>query len=124
VERRWVPDTEVAALLDQADILVLPYSEASQSGVLVTGLAAGVPAVATPVGGLREQIVSGTTGILAEAVTAQSFADAIATLMSDSELYTRCSAGAIAAAENTYDTGHAAEAILTAARTVRKMPQR
>ena len=124
VEQRWVPDTEVATLLDQADILVLPYIEASQSGVFVMALAAGVPAVATPVGGLKEQIVSRANGLLADTATPQGFADAIATLMSDSELYTRCSGGAIAAAVNTYDTGRAVDAILTASRTVRGLPQR
>lgn len=124
VEQRWVPETEVPSLLDQADILVLPYTEASQSGILVSGLAAGVPAVATPIGGLKEQIASGETGLLADTVTPQGFADALATLMSDHELYARCSAGAIAAAATTYGTERAAEAILQAARKVRSLPQR
>lgn len=124
IEQRWVPDSDVADLMDQADILVLPYTEASQSGVLVTSLAAGVPAVATPVGGLREQIVPRSTGLIADSTTPQGFADALATLMSNNELYTRCSTGAIAAAGSTYDTGRAVDAVLRASRTVRDLPQR
>jgi glycosyltransferase involved in cell wall biosynthesis len=124
IEQRWVPDTEVATLLDQTDIIVLPYTEASQSGVLVTALAVGVPAVATPVGGLKEQIVSRTTGLLADTATPQGFADAIATLILDPELYTSCSTGAIAAAAGTYDTERAAQAVLKASRTVCGLPQR
>lgn len=56
VENRWVPETEVGALLAWADALVLPYREASQSGVAALALAAGRRIIATDVGGLREQL--------------------------------------------------------------------
>ena len=124
IERGWVPDTEITSVFSQADIIVLPYIEASQSGVFVNALAAGVPAVATPVGGLKEQIEAGVTGLLAETVTPEGLATAIASLISDAQLYERCSAGAIAAAANTYSTERAAEAILQASRTIRSLPQR
>jgi len=124
IEQRWVPETEVPSLMNHADILVLPYVEASQSGVFVTALAAGVPSVGTPVGGLSEQIAPGKTGLLADTSTPQGFAAALATLMSDTELYTRCSAGAIEAAGDTYGIYSAAEALLDAARSVRSLPPR
>jgi glycosyltransferase involved in cell wall biosynthesis len=56
VENRWVPEDEVGALLGWADALVLPYTEASQSGVAAAALAAGRRVVATRVGGLTEQL--------------------------------------------------------------------
>lgn len=56
VENRWVPEPEVGSVLGWAHALVLPYREASQSGVAAAGLAAGCAIVATDVGGLREQI--------------------------------------------------------------------
>jgi len=56
VENRWVPESEVGAVLGWAHALVLPYREASQSGVAAAGLAAGCAIIATDVGGLREQI--------------------------------------------------------------------
>ncbi|HET7880228.1 MAG TPA: glycosyltransferase family 4 protein [Acetobacteraceae bacterium] len=56
VENRWVPESEIAALLDWADALVLPYREASQSGIAPTALAAGRQVIATRVGGLVEQL--------------------------------------------------------------------
>lgn len=56
VESRWVPEAEVAALLAWADAVVLPYREASQSGVAAAALAAGRPVVATNVGGLAQQL--------------------------------------------------------------------
>ena len=56
VENRWVPEDEVGALLEWSDIVVLPYREASQSGVAAAALAAGRCVVATEVGGLVEQL--------------------------------------------------------------------
>jgi glycosyltransferase involved in cell wall biosynthesis len=76
VENRWVPEAEVASLLDWADALVLPYREASQSGVAAAALAAGRFVIATGVGGLREQLASQPLGTLCEP-SAQSLAEAI-----------------------------------------------
>jgi glycosyltransferase involved in cell wall biosynthesis len=56
VENRWVPDGEIPALIAWADAVVLPYIEASQSGVAPGAVAAGRFVVATRVGGLAEQI--------------------------------------------------------------------
>lgn len=56
VENRWVPETEIGALLAWSDAVILPYREASQSGVAAAALAAGRPVIATEVGGLREQL--------------------------------------------------------------------
>ncbi len=56
VENRWVPEGEVCDLLAWADALVLPYREASQSGVAAAALAMGRFVIATSVGGIPEQI--------------------------------------------------------------------
>jgi glycosyltransferase involved in cell wall biosynthesis len=56
VENRWVPEDEVGRLLGWADALVLPYREASQSGVAAAALGAGRRVLATRVGGLEEQL--------------------------------------------------------------------
>ena len=56
VENRWVPEAEIGSLLTWSDALILPYREASQSGVAAAALAAGRPIIATRVGGLREQL--------------------------------------------------------------------
>jgi glycosyltransferase involved in cell wall biosynthesis len=56
VERRWIADSEISGLLAWSDALVLPYREASQSGVAALALAAGRHVLATAVGGLPEQL--------------------------------------------------------------------
>ena len=49
-------DREVAELLSEHDILILPYIEASQSGILTVGVAHAIPMVISRVGGLVEQL--------------------------------------------------------------------
>jgi glycosyltransferase involved in cell wall biosynthesis len=66
VENRWVPEDEVGCLLGWSDALVLPYREASQSGVASAALAAGRRVLATRVGGLEEQLAQAPGAILCE----------------------------------------------------------
>ena len=66
VENRWVPEAEVGELFSWADAVVLPYREASQSGVAAVALAANRYVVATNVGGLTEQLVGEPLAILCE----------------------------------------------------------
>jgi glycosyltransferase involved in cell wall biosynthesis len=66
VENRWVPEDEVGALFSWADAVVLPYREASQSGVAAVALAANRYVIATNVGGLAEQLDGEKLAILCE----------------------------------------------------------
>jgi glycosyltransferase involved in cell wall biosynthesis len=94
VEPRWVVDEDIPALVGSAHAVVLPYREASQSGVLPIALACGVPVVATPVGGLAEQVRDNETGLLATATTPEAFSAAMARMM-DPALHARLAEGAL-----------------------------
>lgn len=76
VENRWVPEPEIGALLAWSDAVILPYREASQSGVAAAALAAGRPLIATRVGGLGEQLSRAANAMLCEP-SADSLAGAI-----------------------------------------------
>ena len=80
VENRWVPEDEVGSLLGWADALVLPYREASQSGVAASALAAGRAVVSTNVGGLTKQLANTDRALLCEP-TAEGLTDAIGALL-------------------------------------------
>jgi glycosyltransferase involved in cell wall biosynthesis len=66
VEQRWFADGELPGLLEWADGLVLPYREASQSGVAALAIAAGRHVLATNVGGLPEQLGGLARGMLCD----------------------------------------------------------
>jgi glycosyltransferase involved in cell wall biosynthesis len=53
---RHLEEAEIGKLLATHHILVLPYLDASQSGVLTLGISANIPMVITKVGGLQEQL--------------------------------------------------------------------
>lgn len=82
VVNRWVPEDDVGPLLNWADALILPYREASQSGVAAASLAAGRAVIATRVGGLVEQL-DGHGGTILCDPTAESIGSAILQLLED-----------------------------------------
>jgi glycosyltransferase involved in cell wall biosynthesis len=61
---RYVPDEEARRLLAAADVCVLPYRAATQSGVLQVAYGAGCPVIATRAGGLPEFVAEGVSGLL------------------------------------------------------------
>jgi glycosyltransferase involved in cell wall biosynthesis len=91
----WVDDEQIAQALARADMVILPYIEASQSGVAAAALTAALPIVATPVGGLVEQVRCGQTGIIAKGMGSDDLAEAVKSLTDDPLLYETCSAGAL-----------------------------
>ena len=66
VENRWVEEDALPALVEWADIVVLPYREASQSGVGAMAIASGRYVVATRVGGLVEQFADDPQAVLCD----------------------------------------------------------
>jgi glycosyltransferase involved in cell wall biosynthesis len=51
---RYIPEQDVENLLAQASLVVLPYTQASQSGVGMLAIGAGVPVVVSDLGALPE----------------------------------------------------------------------
>lgn len=94
LDNRWIPEHEVAAIFNAADLVIAPCLEASQSGVVESAYGMGLPVVVTPVGGLCEQVIHGETGLIATAATSEALAQAILALVTDDALYQRCREGA------------------------------
>ncbi len=60
----YVPNEELAVYFSAADVVVLPYLEATQSGVAQIALGFETPVIATSVGGMPETIEDGRTGLI------------------------------------------------------------
>ncbi|HEY3063187.1 MAG TPA: glycosyltransferase family 4 protein [Chloroflexota bacterium] len=76
-------------LFQQASIVVLPYVEASQSGVVQTAFAFHTPVVASAVGGLPEDVDDNVTGLLVPPRDPPALAHAISRLLLDRQLHER-----------------------------------
>jgi len=83
---QFIPDEEMEVYLKAADVLVLPYKEIFQSGVLFLAYSFGLPVVATDVGSFRDEIVEGRTGFLCQPGDPAELAKAIETYFA-SDLY-------------------------------------
>jgi glycosyltransferase involved in cell wall biosynthesis len=62
VRADFIPDEETEVYFKAADVLVLPYRDIYQSGVLFLGHSFGLPVLAADVGSLGDEIVEGKTG--------------------------------------------------------------
>jgi glycosyltransferase involved in cell wall biosynthesis len=89
VYNQFIPDALRDALLQQASLVVLPYIDASQSGVVLLAYSFGKPVVATTVGSLPELVRHGQTGLVVPPRDIQALADAIVALLLNGALRER-----------------------------------
>jgi glycosyltransferase involved in cell wall biosynthesis len=94
VHNEFISEERVAEYFRRASIVVLPYIEASQSGVIPLAYSAGKPVVATTVGGLPEMVEHGRTGYLVAPRDAGQLADALVRLLLDPALRRQMGANA------------------------------
>lgn len=80
---RYIPDDEVEALFRAADVAVLPYRSATQSGVTHVAYALGTPVITTRVGGLAETVHEGRTGLTAPPEDAAALAEVVVRFFED-----------------------------------------
>ncbi|WP_448719866.1 glycosyltransferase family 4 protein [Microbacterium natoriense] len=115
LDDRWISQDDVVRTISTFDILLLPYVEASQSGVLAYAMALGIPSVVTPVGGLIEQALETRAAVIAESVTAASLADSIEALILSPRDYEQLSRNALSSAANEFSWSRTAHDIVDAA---------
>ena len=86
IHNEYVSDAKRATLFRRASVVVLPYIEASQSGVIPVAYSFCKPVVATTVGGLPEMVEHGRTGYLVPPRDENALAKAIVGLLRDKAL--------------------------------------
>ena len=74
---QYLSDGQLSLRLHAADAVVLPYRHATQSGIAMAALAAGVPVVASRVGSLADVVQEGELGCLAEPENEQDLTRAL-----------------------------------------------
>ena len=82
----FIPNNEVYKYFRRASIVVLPYSEASQSGVIPIAYLFGKPVVVTNVGSLPEVVDDGKTGIVIPPGDPKALAQAVINIMKSNKL--------------------------------------
>jgi glycosyltransferase involved in cell wall biosynthesis len=75
--------SNLCTYLSEADIFLLPSRSEGFSNAIIEAMAAGLPVVATDVGGNAEAVEHGVTGLIIPAENSDALAAAIESLMSD-----------------------------------------
>lgn len=87
VINRFIDDGEVGSLFDGPNaVLVVPYIDATQSGVILIAYEYGIPIIATDTGGLREQLNGGNIGILCKPNDVKSLYDAMELIINNEDI--------------------------------------
>ena len=87
---RYIKDSEVKDFFSSADLVVLPYRSATQSGISAICWHFEVPMVVTDVGGLKQSVGDSGTGLVAERPDPECVAGEIMRFFSDENLRTLC----------------------------------
>jgi glycosyltransferase involved in cell wall biosynthesis len=102
----WLgPRSDIAAVMKDHHIVVLPSYREGLPKVLLEAMATGRPIVATDVPGCREAVADGDNGLLVPPRDAQALAGAIGRLMADPDLRIRMGRSGRQRAETEFATG-------------------
>jgi glycosyltransferase involved in cell wall biosynthesis len=93
---RYISQSEVAVLFQRSVVAILPYIEASQSGVAALAFGFGVPVIASRVGGLADMIHDEQDGLLVQPGDSRALAAAVVRFLKDANMQKRMGAVAFA----------------------------
>ena len=80
IRNRFIPDRELVALIRNCAFMVCPYTDATQSGVIMSAFAFNKPVIATNVGGLPEMVKHEQYGLIIQEKDANTLAESITML--------------------------------------------
>ena len=111
----YVPNDEVATYFSAADVVVLPYIDATQSGIAQIAYNFNKPVITTNVGGLAEIVIDGKTGLVVKPNSSEELSGAIVKIFSEhlSEKF----AGAVSEQKKLYSWDNLINAIEELAKT-------
>ncbi len=82
----YIEDDLVAELFQRASVVVMPYVEGSQSGIIPIAYAFRKPVVVTDVGSISEVVDEGKTGFIVPSKDSESLAKAVSIILNNSDL--------------------------------------
>ena len=86
IRNRFIPDTELVALIKNCAFMVCPYTDATQSGVIMSAFAFCKPVIATNVGGLPEMVSHNRHGLIIKEKDVEALAASMVTLWKEEPL--------------------------------------
>jgi glycosyltransferase involved in cell wall biosynthesis len=112
---RYVPNEEIGPFFETADVVVLPYISATQSGVVQLAFGFNKPVITTRVGGLYEVVEDGVNGLVVPPQDERSLAEAVVRYFRD-DMAPTMSANIAANAANTFSWQQLVQTIIQTSR--------
>ena len=101
VEDRYIPEEQLSTLFGNAKAVVMPYLEATQSGVAALAVSARKPLIASSVGAIPEVIKHEENGLLVLPDDPTALANAMERILKDIQLQNKLEQGAALTADTT-----------------------
>lgn len=86
IYNKFIPDEEVPFFFQRAKVIILPYIEGTQTGIIPIAYAFKKPVVVTNVGSISEFVYDGKTGLIVTPKDEKALATAIIKLLKDDQL--------------------------------------
>ena len=77
IYNEWIDDNDVPHFFKDIDFVVAPYTNATQSGVVLLSYSFGKPVIVSDSGGLPEQVNEGVTGLVVPTGNSDALSEAI-----------------------------------------------
>lgn len=82
---KFVANEDIEPYFVASDAVVLPYESATQSGIVMTAYAFRKPVVVTDVGGIKEEVLQGKTGIVISSNSKENILQGVNTVLDNAE---------------------------------------
>ena len=86
IRNRFIPNEELVALIQNCVFMVCPYTDATQSGVIMSAFACNKPVIATNVGGLPEMVKHQRYGLIIKEKNVDALVRSITTLWRQADI--------------------------------------
>lgn len=77
IQNSYIEEKDLVNAINSCDIVICPYIDATQSGVIMSAFAFNKPVIATNVGGLKEMVIDGRYGRIIEPANVDALVSAI-----------------------------------------------
>lgn len=91
IRNRFIPDDELVGLIQNCQFCILPYVDATQSGVVMSAFAFNKPCIVTNVGGLPEMVKDKYYGLVIPARNTQAIVDSVTYLLTHQQVLLKMS---------------------------------
>lgn len=100
---RYIPDEEVSSFFDRANLVILPYREIYQSGVLLLTMSYGKPLLCSDLAAFKEIITHRENGFIFKSEDDLDMADTLLEIMNDPAMLATVSANASRVIRDDFD---------------------